>query len=184
MGSHPPAPFTAREFFRILDMMPEKYRPYFITLAITSLPATTVCALTVEQLDHDLCAIRPGTPGTSSELDQILVPKGLWGWIVAAVPAFVSDRYYRDMWQGAVERAGLEGYRVADLRRLARDLIAEARAMESESQPRLRLVATGSREDQIASSVQAGLEELAAAFPSLALTPSESRRLILRQVPG
>jgi hypothetical protein len=100
----------------------------------------------------------------------IYVAEDFWHWIMAAVPLPITQAYLRDLWNGAVERAGLTKVSVTQVQRLRSRLLAGAK-----ERPVIRLLDDEVREDALL---------LTQLFPALALTEDEGRRLLLRVVQG
>jgi len=156
------------EFYRVLDSLPSRWRSYFVTLALTGLRLGDLCELQPEDLDHEARAIR--TKDSNSGVRSIYVAESLWHWAMASVPVPFTQSHLRDHWDAAVERSGLKGVSLSDLRRLRSKLLAEARG-----RPGLRLVRDEAREEA---------RLLVEALPVLALTEDQARRLLLREVRG
>jgi integrase len=155
------------EFYRVLDSLPTRWRSLFVTLALTRLRLEELRELRPEDLDHEARAIRLRS-ATSSR--TVYVAEEFWHWVVASVPLSFTRSHVRDQWDIAVERSGLKGVSLSDLRRLRSKLLAEARGRAG-----LRLVRDEAREEA---------RLLVEALPVLALTEDQARRLLLREVRG
>jgi integrase len=152
----------AMEFYRVLDMLPTRWRCYFITLTLTGLRLEELRELQPEDLDHEARAIRLKSETGSR---TIYVAEEFWHWAMASVPVPVTQSHVRDLWDAAVERSGLKGVSLSDLRRLRSKFLAEARGRTG-----LRLVRDQAREEA---------RLLVEVLPVLALTEDEARRLLL-----
>jgi integrase len=155
----------AMEFYRVLDSLPSRWRSYFVTLTLTGLRLEELRELRPEDLDHEARAIRVETPSGSR---TIYVAEEFWHWVMASVPFSFTQSHVRDLWNAAVERSGLKGVHLSDLRRFRSKLLAEAK-----DRPGLRLVRDEAREEA---------RLLVEALPVLALTEEEGRKLLLRGV--
>jgi integrase len=153
------------EFYRVLDMLPTRWRCYYVALTLTGLRLEELRELRPKDLDHEARAIQVKSPTTSR---TIYVAEEFWLWVVASVPLSFTQSFIRDNWNAAVERSGVKGFRLSDLRRLRSNLLAEARGSAG-----LRLVRDEAREEA---------RLLAEALPVLALTEEQARRLLLREV--
>jgi len=98
---------------------------------------------------------------------------------MASVPVPATRWYLRDMWEGAVERAGLKALHLSDLRRLRGKLLKANRPTIRLLSPSTDVPTTRANCDLTREAAQALLEVL----PFLALTVDEGRRLLLRRVP-
>jgi integrase len=156
------------EFYRVLDSLPSRWRLFFVTLALTGLRLEELREFQPEDLDHEARAIR--VKDSKSGVRSIYVAETLWHWVVATVPVPFTPSHVRDQWDAAVERSGLKGVSLSDLRRLRSKLLAEAK-----DRPGLRLVRDEAREEA---------RLLVEALPVLALTEDQARRLRLREVRG
>ncbi|MGH9894339.1 MAG: hypothetical protein ACREA0_20615 [bacterium] len=155
------------EFYRVLDTLPTRWRCYYVTLTLTGLRLEELCELQPEDLDHEARAIRVKTPSGSR---TIYVAEEFWHWVMASVPLSFTRSHVRDLWNAAVERSGLKGVHLSDLRRLRSKLLAEAKDRRG-----LRLVGDEAQEEA---------RLLVVALPVLALTEDQARRLMLREVRG
>jgi integrase len=169
------------DFHRVLDSLPSRWRPFFVTLALSGLQTAELCGLEPRDLDHEERAIRPR--GSERGVRVIYVAASFWPWVVAAVPVPVRYSYLRLHWQAAVDRAGLRNVSVRDLQRLRTRLL---RAAGVGCHP-LRPLLTVSDEDLRAEVVhdRRRREEarlLVELLPVLALTEDEGRRLVLKVV--
>jgi integrase len=158
------------EFYRVLDSLPSRLRPYFVTLALTGLKEKELCELQSVDLDQEARAIRVKAAESESKVRTIYVAEDLWAWVRAAVPVKVTYRYLRDHWSAALDRAELEDVPVSHLLRFRDKLLAETKDRRL-----IRLVADESREEAVL---------LAQALRALALTEDEARRLVLRRIEG
>jgi integrase len=155
------------EFYRVLDSLPSRWRPFFVTLTLTGLRLEELRELRPEDLDHETRAIRVMSPtGTRT----IYVAEELWHWVTASVPVPCTLSLLRENWWAAVDRSGFKKVSVTELQRLRSKLLAEAKDRSG-----LRLVRDEAREEA---------RLLLEALPVLALTEDEARRLVLREVRG
>jgi integrase len=153
------------EFYRVLDSPPSRWRSFFVTLTLTGLRLEELRELRAEDLDHEARAILQKSATANR---TIYVAEEFWHWVRASVPLSFTPAYLRAHWDAAVERAGLKGLSLSDLRRLRSNLLAEARG-----RPGLRLV-----RDEAGEEARLPVE----ALPVLALTEDQVRRLLLREV--
>ena len=173
------------EFYRVLDMLPVRWRPHFITLALTGLSSEKLCEIQPHQLDHGRRAISVQDSDPSPGQSLIYVAEEFWPYVLASVPAPVTHSYLRDHWNAAVDRAGLRKLSVNALRPFRAKLLAEA---EAEVECRvLGVLLSDSAEEPSKETVQDRRKQeearlLAQLHPVLALTEDEGRRLLLRKV--
>lgn len=156
---------SATEFYRVLDMLPTRWRCYYVTLTLTGLRLEEVRGLQPGDLDHEARAIRLKSETGSR---TIYIAEEFWHWVAASVPLSFTQSFIRDNWNAAVERSGLKNFRLSDLQRLRSKLVAEARGRAG-----LRLVRDEAREEA---------RLLVEALPVLALTEDQARKLLLREV--
>jgi integrase len=187
---------TRIQFYRILDMLPEKWRPYFVTLAVTGLRIGELCALNQEDLDQEphtisvagvdvtVYGIRVKDSKTPSGVRTVYVAETYWPYVVASVPVPVTHWYLRDHWNAAVDRAGMRDVRVHDLRHFAAQLLSDEGVPEAAiqallghadpSMTRMYSMTTAKKETAAA---------MAGIFPVLGnLTDEERRKLMIREV--
>src|SRR4051812_38936496 len=172
------------QFYRILDNLAPRWRPYFITLMLTGLRTRQVCELDNDSLDHETQTILVrSTTGTTSS--TVHVPKGFWAWVVAAVPVPVRYSYLRMHWVAAVELSGVEKrVSIRDLQRLRSKLLARTATGANSDLPRkfVNRVWIDAHGNGAASKDGARPELLARALPALCLSEDQERRLLLRKI--
>jgi integrase len=175
---------TPMQFYRILDMLPERWRPYFVILALTGLPVAELAVLRPADLDHDARAIRIKDSRTPSGVRTVCVAEQFWPYVLASVPVPVTHWYLRDHWNAAVDRAGLKEVSVTALSRLRSKLLAEA---DADSRGIRLLLADLGGEPSVQMAWDRRTREearlLAQLLPALALTEDEGRRMLVRRVP-
>jgi integrase len=171
------------DFYRVLDCLPERWRPYFVTLALTGLKDSELCELQPESLDHDERAIRVRDSKALAGVRMLYVAEEFWPYVLASVPVRYTRWYLRDHWVGALERAGLKEVSVTAVTRLRSKLIVEADVdcrvihllLTDQDNPSVERV----RDQRMREEARM----LAQLLPALALTEDEGRRMLLRKVP-
>jgi integrase len=163
------------QFYRILDMLPKRWRSHYVVLALTGLAIDELYALQLEDLEHDARRIRVKDPKTASGVRTVYVAEQFWPWVRAAIPVPVTRRHLREQWNAAVDRAGFRKVSLAALRQLRRGVLAKA-----EVERGLRVTESDEEFGTGNSLREATL--LVEHLQVLALTEQEGRRLLLRRV--
>lgn len=196
MDEHPRvSKLTRIQFYRILDMLPFRWRCYFVTLAVTGLRLGELCALTPEDLDREPHTLKVGgmditvfgvnvkDSKTPSGVRTVYVAEVYWPYVLASVPVPVTHWYLRDHWKAAVDRAGLTDVRIHDLRHFAAQLLSDANVPEAAIQALLGHADPGmTRMYSMTTAKKETAAAMADIFPVLALSDEERRKLLLREV--
>lgn len=102
---------------------------------------------------------------------------------VTAIPVPVAHRYLRDMWNGAVDRAGLTDVRVDDIRHLAAQLLSDHKVREAAIQARLGHADAGmTRLLSMQTARKETADKMVEIFPGLKLDEDQKRKLLVRRM--
>lgn len=185
MDEHPrQSSLTRMQFYRILDMLPFRWRSYFVVLAVTGLRIGELVALKPEDLDHDAHMIRVRDAKTKAGVRPVFVAEAFWPYVRAAIPVPVTHWHLRELWNSAVDRAQLKDIRIHDLRHFAAQQLSDAKVPEASIQAVLgHADADMTRMYSMQTARKETAEVMAEIFPVLKLDEDQTRKLLVREVP-
>jgi integrase len=154
---HEPRTLSADELARLVDAMPDRWRAFVLVAAYSSLRFSELVALRINRLELPRNRIRveekiteagrliPGTPKTDRSRRTVTLPEFVTFELAEHVRRFPPGpdglvftmprggpirrpAFYRLVWKPAIKAAGLEGFRVGQLRHTGATIALDAGA--------------------------------------------------------